>query len=969
MRTSLAIIFGLAFSLSLQGAIDPAELLSRQPLLFEKSQGQPGAHLQYFARGRGFELAVDPIQNQISFKRGAVLRTRFMGARSSATIQELEPSAARTSYFVGNQPSHWRSDVANFGKLRVNQIYRGVDLVFYGSGETLEYDFVVQQGADPTAIRFQIDGAQGLRVDANGDLVLSTRPKEVRWKKPVLYQESGGERTEIAGGFELHGRSVGFWIGAHDPNRSLVIDPILNYATYLGGTGRQAGKAIGLDSAGNVYVAGLTTSEDMPVTKGVVQTAYGGDGPYLPGDAFVAKLSPAGQLLYLTYLGGSGNDAAIAMAVDSFGNAYITGYTSSLDFPTTAGVLQPKSGGRGGINTCVAWGDAFVAKLNPAGTQLIYSTYLGGSRDDAGAAIAIDGAGNAYVTGSTISPNFPTTAGAYQTVFAGLGGQAASPDCGDTPGFDTGDAFVAKINPTGSSLVFATYVGGKSDDAGMAIAIDSMQNVYLAGATLSTDFPTTNGAFQTAFHGTDSQNEFFHTGDGFLTKLNSTGSALVYSTYLGGSGDDLITSLVVDNTGTAYVAGSTSSPDFPVTSGAVQSKYGGYAILPFSIAFLVGDAFVTRLNAAGTGLLYSTYYGGSQNDSGTAIAVDSSGLIYLAGATDSNNFFITRNATQITFGGQGGQFGYYDEGDAFLAVIDPNSTTPVFSTFYGGNLDDGFGSAILDGKGNIWLTGNTLSTNLPLTPNAFQKTSVSPPNTLGGEAMVVQISGFVSTISLLNGASFAVPPVAPGSLITIFGTFPGNTSTSAPSIPLPDSLGGASVMINGEAAPLNFVNATQINTQVPWDIQPGPATAIVTSGSGASPAFHFTVGAASPGIFVYGANHAVAQNSDYSLNDTGTGEKVGGFVIVYMTGGGAVDHAIKTGDASPVKPVTKVTASYSATIGGKPADVLFLGMAPYFVGIVQADVKIPSLSSGDYPLVVTVGEVQSNAALVSVSGN
>jgi uncharacterized protein (TIGR03437 family) len=973
MRTSIAIFFGLAFSLSLRGEIHSAELLSRQPLLFEKNQGQQGAHLQYFARGGGFELAVEPTENQISFaghrNAGAVLRTRFLGAKSSATIQELDPAPARTSYFIGNQPSRWRRDVANFGKLQVSQIYRGVDLVFYGSAGTLEYDFIVHQGADPAAIRFQIDGAQGLRVDAQGDLVLATQHGEVRWKRPVLYQETGGQRSEIAGGFELHGRSIGFRTGAYDRNRSLVIDPALSYATYLGGTGSQAGEAIAMDAAGNLYITGSTTSEDMPVTKGAFQTAYGGtslDG--IPGDVFVAKLNSAGQLVYLTYLGGSGNDNAASIAVDSSGNAYITGYTGSVNFPTTAGVLQPKLAGIGG-NSCSHFGDAFVAKLNSSGTQLVYSTYLGGLLDDIGMAIAIDGAGDAYVAGGTLSRNFPTTPGAYQTAFAGFGGQADTPDCGGEPFFDAGDAFVAKLNPTGSALLFSTYLGGKLDDMATSIAIDSTQNVYVAGATLSVDFPTSHGAIQTAFGGVDPENQFFHTGDGFLTKLNSTGSSLVYSTYLGGSGDDIVRGLVVDSTGTAYVTGATSSPNYPVTSGALQSTYGGYSILPYDVTFLVGDAFVTRVNATGTALLYSTYYGGSQNDSGTAIAVDSSGLIYVVGATDSYNFPITRNATQVNFGGQGGQFPYYYTGDGFLAVIDPNSTTPVFSTFYGGNLDDAFLGAVLDGKGSIWMTGNTLSSNLPITPNALQNSNVAAINLPAGDAMIVRISGFVSTISLLNGASFAVPPVAPGSLITIFGTFPGNTSTSAPSTPLPDTLGGASVTINGEPAPLNFVNATQINTQVPWDIAPGPATAIVTSGNVTSLPFQFTVGAANPGIFVYGANHAVAQNSNYTLNDTGAGEKVGGFVIVYMTGGGAVDHAIKTGAASPVSPVAYVNASSSATIGGKPADVLFLGMAPYFVGIVQADVTIPSLSAGDYPLVVTIDGVQSNAALVSVSGN
>jgi len=969
-RASIAILASLIYSFGLQAATHSSALFSKLPLLFEKNEGQPSARLRYFARGTGFELALDSTHNQITFNgqgnAEVVLNTRFVGARSKATIEALDPSPARTSYFVGNQPDHWHADVTNFGKIRVNEIYRGVDLVFYGTGGTLEYDFVVQPGADLSSIRFEIDGAQSLRVGPSGDLVLSTKASELRWKSPVLYQELNGKRIEIEGGFELHGRSVSFRAGEYDHTRRLVIDPVLKYATFLGGDSNQAARAIGMDAAGNIYVAGGTSSPNLPVTKGVIQVAYGGGQT----DAFVAKLNPAGQLQYLTYLGGGGNDAALDVAVDSSGNAYVTGGTTSANFPTTAGVLQPKFGGFGG-NSCFTFGDAFVTKLNPSGTQMVYSTYLGGVQDDFGTAVTVDSAGNAYVAGSTISPNFPITPGAYQTKFGGRGGQVGRPFCGGAPAFSGGDAFIAKINPTGSSLVFSTYLGGTLDDMANSIALDSQQNVYVGGATISMDFPTSAGAFQTAFHGSESQNQFFQSGDGFVTKLNSKGSALMYSTYLGGTGDDVVASLVVDSTGTAYITGSTSSQNFPVTSNAVQHSYGGYFSLPFLVEQLVGDAFVTRLNATGTALLYSTYYGGAQNDSGMGINVDSSGLIYLVGATDSSNFPITANATQKTFGGGGGQFTYYQTGDGFLAVIDPNSTKAVFSTFYGGNLDDGFGSAVLDGKGSIWLTGNTVSPNLPVTSNALQTTfsGGGPMNAIGGDAIVVQYSGFTSTNSLVNAASFANAPVAPGSLITVFGTFPGVPTSSAANLPLPDSLGGISLTINGTPVPLDFVNASQINAQLPWASAPGPAVAAVSIGGTASASLQFTVGAASPGIFTFGTNRAVAQNHDYTLNDTGNPAAVGSYVVLYMTGGGAVSPVIPTGAASPASPLSYLTAQVSATIGGQPAEVLFAGMAPYFVGVVQANVKIPPLSSGDYPVVVAIGGVQSNAPLVSVSNN
>ncbi len=745
MRISLSILAGLFFSLILQGVTPTTALLSRQPLRFEKNQGQPGARLQYLARGRGFELAVDSTQNELRFaasgRPAVTFRTRFAGARSAAKIDELDPLDARTSYFLGNRPDEWRAGVANFGKLQVTQIYRGVDLAFYGSAGTLEYDFVVHPGADPSVIRFEIDGARSLRVDRDGDLVLSAQSAEVRWKRPFLYQELGGEKKQIEGRFALHGRSVGFEIGGYDRKHALIIDPVLNYATYLGGAGDEGAKTIGVDGAGNIYIAGATTSSNLAVTKGVFQPAYGGGTNVEPGDAFVAKLNPGGQLLYMTYLGGTGDEGASSIAVDSAGDVYITGATTSVNFPTTTGVLQPKFGGSGG-NACYTFGDAFVAKLNPAGSQLLYSTYLGGSLDDGGTAIAVDAAGNAYVAGATLSHNFPSTPGAYQPKFAGSGGEPGKPFCNGAPSFSAGDAFITKINPAGSSLVFSTYLGGTEDDLATTIALDSAQNIYVGGYTLSSNFPATAGAFQTASKGTDFQNEFFHTGDGFVAKLNSAGSALVYSTYLGGMGDDIVANLVVDSAGTAYITGSTSSPDFPVTSGAVQHTYGGYYTLPFLVEQLVGDAFVTRLNAAGTALLYSTYYGGSQNDSGMSVNVDSSGLIYLVGATDSLNLPTTSNATQRAFGGDSGQFNYYEVGDGFLAVIDPNSKTPVFSTYYGGSLDDGFGAAVLDGKGSIWITGNTISANFPVTPNAMQARfggrGTVNGTALGGDAVVVQ---------------------------------------------------------------------------------------------------------------------------------------------------------------------------------------------------------------------------------------
>jgi uncharacterized protein (TIGR03437 family) len=443
-------------------------------------------------------------------------------------------------------------------------------------------------------------------------------------------------------------------------------------------------------------------------------------------------------------------------------------------------------------------------------------------------------------------------------------------------------------------------------------------------------------------------------------------------------GDDWVSAIAVDQAGDIYFTGSSSSgagggKDLPTTPGVFQPTYAGYAALPFTGVELVGDAIVGELNPAGSALIYLTYLGGAENDAGTAIAIDSQGNAYVAGFTDSTNFPTAGRPFQSADAGAGGNYVYLMFGDAFLAEVSPGGTKLLYSSYLGGSLDDLALGLALDGKGNVYLAGSTVSRNLATTANAvqstFQGTQYMRPSFLMGDAFYAVVSGFPSpplTASVLNGASFSNQPVAPGSLITIFGNFPGTTTASASSIPLPGSLGGTSVTINGIPAPLNFVDATQINTQVPWDTASGPATAVVTSGGLASSPFGFNVGATNPGIFTYGANLAVAQNDNYSLNSASSPAEVGGFVIVYMTGGGAVNPPIQTGDGTPAAPVSYVTAHASATIGGKPADLLFLGMAPDFVGIVQADVKIPDLSAGAYPLVVTVGGVQSNAALVSV---
>ncbi len=472
-------------------------------------------------------------------------------------------------------------------------------------------------------------------------------------------------------------------VGAYDAGRPLVIDPVLAYSTYLGGDNFDRSSAIAVDPLGNAYVTGFALSTDFPTTAGAVQATFGGGGE----DAFVTKLNPTGSgLVYSTYLGGTSNDEAWGIGVDAAGSVYVTGFTLSTDFPATAGAYQ---------TTFFGW-DAFVTKLDPTGSSLVYSTSLGVS--DEGFGIAVDALGNAYVTGisfpSIYTKNFPTTPGAFQTTFGGVL-----------------DAFVTKLNPTGSALVYSTYLGGKDYDEGYRIAVDALGNAYVTGPTQSTDFPTTTGAFQTTFGGV------FGYRQPFVTKLNPTGSALVYSTYLGGRGDSDSEGIAVDALGNAYVTGNTTGA-FPTTAGAFQTT-------------LVGDidAFVAKVNSAGSALVYSTYLGRSGNDQGKGIAVDAAGNAYVTGLTGSTDFPTTAGAFQATFGG-----GFYD---AFVTKLDPTGSGLVYSTYLGGTgSDQAWGIAVVAlPSPNAYVTGDTSSTDFPTTTRAFQTTAGGLP-----DAFVVKIT-------------------------------------------------------------------------------------------------------------------------------------------------------------------------------------------------------------------------------------
>jgi hypothetical protein len=656
-----------------------SEAYGKLPLSFEVNQGQTAPQVKFLSRGSGYNLFLTSNEAVLALSKGAaerqsdVLKMKLVGANAEPQVTGEGVLPGKSNYFLGADPKQWRTNVANYAKVKYAEVYPGIDMVYYGAGRQLEYDFIVAAGADPGQIKLSIEGAQRLRIEEKGELALSVGRSEIRQRKPFVYQEVSGVKKEVAARYALVGkRQVGFEIAEYDKSQPLVIDPVLVYSTFLGGGSLDTARGIAVED-GFACVTGATASLNFPTTAGSVQTVQRGFN-----DVFVTKLNRDGSgIIYSTFLGGSTIDGGMGIAVRS-GSVYVSGSTDSVDFPTTAGAFQTTFGGSQ---------DAFVARLNSTGSALIYSTYLGGDDIEEGRAIALSPGGDAFVTGTTESLNFTTTAGAFQTVFGG----------------GVRDAYVTRLNSTGSALVYSTYLGGVQSETGLSIALDDQANPYVTGNTASSNFPTTAGAFKTTFGGIQ---------DAFVTKLNSTGSALVYSTYLGGAGADSGLGIALDDYANAYVTGSTTSSNFPATAGAFQTTIGGSL-----------DAFVTKVNSAGSSLVYSTFLGGSGSDQGLGIDVRF-GRAFVTGSTGSASFPTTADALQPALAGST---------DAFVTKLNPDGSALRFSTYLGGIGADS-GQAIALG-GRVFVSGSASSSNFPTTAGAFQ-----PVNAGGSDAFVAKIS-------------------------------------------------------------------------------------------------------------------------------------------------------------------------------------------------------------------------------------
>ena len=783
------------------------------PLSFEPNRGQTDPQVKFLSRGRGYTLFLTATEAVVSLRRygepgartaysettarpsgatveprrsaarkwqSATVRMQLVGANATAHITGESELPGEVNYVRGRDPQASIAGIPTYARVRYEDVYPGVDLVYYDNGRQLEYDFVVAAGADPESIRLRFTGAERLAISDAGELVVHTAVGELRQPPPVIHQLVDGIRRVIAGGYVLAGdRDVSFRLGGYDRSRPLTIDPVLAYSTFFGGGTDEIGWDIAVDAGGNAYVVGARPSVRFPewpdydafvakfsaggallwVTdvgdicddegRGLAVDAMGNayltgqlgncyPFPELQAGAFVAKLNPSGGASYVFPFSDpySGSDLGQAVAVDSAGNTYITGITSSATFPTTPGAFQQQFAG--GI------GDGFVVKADAAGTTLLYATYLGGTAYESFNDIAVDSGGRAYVTGSTDSRDFPITPNALQP---------------DHPGWHPGNrsGFVSKLNASGSALVYSTFLGGSDDDIAQGIAVDAGGNAYVTGVVESIDFPTTPGAFQPVPPG-DRFCYYTFCTDAFVTKINASGTALVYSTYLGGVIFDEGSGIAVDAAGNAYVTGNTWSADFP-TLAAFQPNPAGVGD---------SDAFVTKLNATGTALVYSSYLGGTAasedglegEDTGIRIVADSSGNAYVTGLTRSPDFPVI-NAHQPTFGAGSCGYSLYRCSDAFVTKIGSSCTfsiSPVSQT-----------TGAAGGPGSVSVAASSTTCPWTATSGAAWITITGGATGTGNGTVTYSVAANTGTTSrtgalTIAGQTFTVTQAAPSTL-------------------------------------------------------------------------------------------------------------------------------------------------------------------------------------------------------------
>lgn len=903
--------------------------------------GQSGTPSRYLTRIDGSVVHFTDSGILVTVPGSSETVSMVLAGRTRATrVIGHDQLSGVANYLLGNDASKWRVNIPTFARLTYSGAYAGIDLTYYGAKRQLEYDFTVAAGAYPSDIRVQVSNGARLTIDRRGNLTIRAKTGNLILRKPSFYQLVRGRRTPVQGRFRLLARnSFGFEAGAYDHNRELVIDPVLSYATYFGGptgglgssqtTSRVTGIAV--DQGGNAYLTGSNTAPDFAATAGSFQTGeYAGKNGRTV--AFVTKMNASGTaLVYSTYLGGSANDSASGIAVDSAGRAYVGGTTNSTDFPTTSGAYQQKppfTGSTGSVNS------GFITALSADGASLIYSTYLGPFGGGSLKGIALGPTGEVFATGNAATTNFPTTAGVYQTA------------AGDFLG---NGLFVAKLSSNGSTLVYSTFIHGKAgeDDTVRAIAVDAAGSAYVTGQSDTATYPVTTGAYQTQRTG----------GGPFVTKLSPDAKSLVYSTFLGTGGS--VMAIAVDAQGNGYVTGSAAAA-FPTTTGAYQTVGSS------------GSTFLTKLNPTGSSLVYSSYIGSNNIAGGllaTGLVVDSSGNAYVTGYSSGINLPVTTDAFQKTT----------PNTSVYLFQMNAAGSVPVYATYFGANLG-GYNLAApsfvvaVDNQGGIYLAGAILGSITASEGAARAKHSQGAYDgfvaKFGPAATVAPIITAVT-----NGASSA-SGVVPGSYASIYGrnftTLTGTWSDAIVAGALPTELNGVSVTVGGQAAYITFISPGQINILVPNNAGTGPKTVIVKQPAGTSAPFTTTSSVYSPAFFLLPGNQPVATHLDYTLAvKAGTyptlptiAAKPGEIVILWGTGFGPTTPATPQGTVVPADNTYATATLPSVNISNLPATVFGAALAPGFAGLYQIAVKVPeTLADGTWPIITTIGGVSSEAGI------
>jgi len=892
------------------------------PLVFERNSGQAPDHVQLIARAKGATLLLGGAEAVLRSST-ATTRMRFEGALPTARIEGNEPLSGQSLYYIGAKTIR----APHFARARYTGLYKGIDAVYYERDGNLEYDFLLSPGADPSQIRLRFPDATAIAVDPNGDLRLRYPTGEIRQARPVAFQYDQGRRIEVSAAFSITpSREVRFTLGNYNRQLPLTIDPVIVYSALFGGSAIDPLRTMAVDAAGSAIMGGTTSSLDILATPGL---------PPRPGNnevGYVVKFNPAGTaIVFVAFLGGNAHSGIDALTVDRSGNIYITGETHAQNFPVSEDAAQRVHRSFNAVDPNNRE-DAFITKLSPTGS-IIYSTLIGGELSDVGRVIAVDGAGNAYIGGISRSASLPLSNNAFQRTYRG-------------GGFD---GFVIKLNAGGTAVMYGTYLGGREFESVRGIAVDSAGSAAVVLENVSNDMTVTPNALQ-------STTSRFATG--YFARLDPQGASLTYATYIGGNGTELFECLTMDSTGAVFIGGTTDSTDFPTTPGAFQRTQrdeGAFA------------GFVMKFSPANT-LAYSTLLGAKWSDSVDALAIDRAGNAIAAGTSFSPDF-PTAYPSQF----------YVGSADTSIVRLNSTGSAILDSTFFGHEGVDGASAVAIDDAGAVYVAGITTSQQFPVTPG-----SASSPRRGVNDGYIAKFTFSdtrppVALQAMVDAASFIGGPIAPGEIVTLFGTPIGPSALAGLQLDganVATTLAGTRVLFNGVPAPLIYASAGQTSVVVPYSVAGNSRVGVQVEYNGqSSQVVQSGVVAARPAIFTAnssGSGPGAILNEDGSVNTAARPAAPGSVIILYGTGGGAVNPpattgGIATGAASLALPVVVEFGSGNNRPRGT---VLYAGSAPGLVnGVMQINVRLPASVTGEVPLRVTVGTAVSPTVTVAVAAN